>query len=166
MKFLCEKHRQTVINDENKAISLWCSAYRNGQKEYSRKNWALARLFFGSAYEIALLCLRKQNGDTEGLFSPSHMSESGNQLVNIFCHLDDFDQAEQYLIEMYENLLDLHNASDQAPEPSKQVLTLVETLRQRLADFLGMRGKVEYAHALNMLCAGKSGDSNFGALVH
>ncbi|PCK05169.1 MAG: hypothetical protein COA42_18520 [Alteromonadaceae bacterium] len=165
MKFLCEKHRQIVINDEANAISLWCSAYRNGQKEYERKNWSLARLFFGSAYEIALLCLQERSGRDSGLFSPAHMSEPGSQLVNIFCHLDDFDRAEQYLIEMYEQLLNLHVDTGQGAEPRKQAFNLVESIRQRLADFLGMRGKVEYANALNVLCATK-GQGSTAALMH
>ncbi len=96
MRFLCERHRACIASDVKRAGELWDGAFLHGDMEYQAENWALAKAFFGSAFEIALLLIDR-HGDRLSQRWYERLFQSGSYLACVYCQMEDYETAEYCL---------------------------------------------------------------------
>ena len=144
MRYLSPSQQAHVTADEHKARFYWHEAMENGRHAYRLRRIQQARLYFGAAFETALIRIRHpdNNGDWDGI-NILHLVSATRQLADVLCELKDFDGAEKYLSLTHSCLLVHVNDDNFNGDIRGECIVLVDEFMNRLIRLLERRNNVE-----------------------
>lgn len=148
--YLCPRHQAWIAANHASAVSLWRDAMDKGEAAYQQGGIRRSRLFFGAAFETAVVRMRQPRAAGTDL-NVVHLADAGKLLSQVLCDLREFEEAERVLSLVHSSLL----LGVDKPRPGKmslnEYLYLVEDFIGRLTGVMTRRGKADGARVRALL---------------
>lgn len=133
MKYICRRHRAAIVEQPAHALQLWRDAMDNGEVALGHGNVRLARSFFGTAYEIAVIHVH-QVGRGQGIFQRDHLLEACQQLTGVLTALGEEAEAMQALHLVQDYLLIAAGDVSAPMEGRQKAMDQFRQLGQKMID--------------------------------
>ena len=129
MKFLCDHHRQQVLEEPAKALSYWRNWMSRGNALIDEQQWKNACGFIGCSFEVAEWLLGQPAHDAdEGQRAVERYMVAGHQLAECLGRTGHPDLELHYLLTVH--------------------LQLLERIKQRCAHFWLLRQPLQISRAM------------------
>lgn len=142
MVYLCPTHQRALRQSPKLAMTLWRNAMASGVSARHRKDWGIARNFFGSAYEAALLTLSHPQHKPGSAFTPEHLVDAGRLLADTLEQLGRYDEALLCLITLQNTLL--HPPQSGSRISSQLTMKIIGRCVDELMAATGMEQRLEH----------------------
>ncbi|WP_075186597.1 hypothetical protein [Teredinibacter haidensis] len=152
MRYLCSRHQKVLVSDRAQSAALWQGAMSNGCTARRDLNLRLARSFFGSAFEIALLHVH-QTGEGDAYFNRNNLILAGANLCEVLMDLGLSEEAQgcQQLLQEY-----LFIAAGDTTLPQEEREQAMATFRQLASEFVFLQSRERNRASI---CSGSNEDS-------
>jgi hypothetical protein len=142
MQYLCARHQKVLLGDRQQAASLWQGAMSNGGVARRDGNLTLARSFYGTAFEIALLHVHQQ-GSGDRVFDRNKLISAGLCLGEVLRVLQLWSEADG-CHRLLRDYLMIVIGDESLPEKDRQqAIDVLNSLRQPASE-----------NDFNAICAG------------
>jgi len=148
MPYICPTHQRVLRQSPKLAMTLWRNAMASGLRALETDQWDVARNFFGSAYETALLALTQTNRKPECQFGTEHLIDAGKLLAKSLRQLKRWDEAQLCLLTLQNTLLHPYQPDNEI-SPTRRV-ELTEGFIDKLIDATGIDAKLQHSNAVGM----------------
>ena len=110
MRFLCDHHRDTVMNSMDSALYFWQQWLQQGGEHFQQQQWTQATRFLGCCFEVADWLLGQTAAqlntlNTQEMNPASRYMLAGHQLAESLGRGGDHDLELHYLLTVHTTLL-------------------------------------------------------------
>lgn len=140
MRFLCETHRQQLLQDVNQVLSHWHEWMRQGDSFLQAEQWADAFRVLGCSFEAAEWLLFDCQTEQQDFSHLKHFITAGHRLAGCCRRSGRTDLELHFLLSIHYRLIDLAKSS--ASEYYPLSLNLQESI-QRLKQHSHQHGAFE-----------------------
>jgi len=139
MKFLCEHHREQILNEPTTASTYWSLWVEQGLLCFEQEEWDRAAQFLGCSYEAAEWLLDKPDPvlRKDGLNSIDRYMVSGHHLAEAYGRAGQHDLELNYLIQVHNQLIRLANQGTNQYWPLKHNLEISLIMLNRYSQLKG-----------------------------